>query len=59
MNELTNVNNIKFGKVFFLGKKTGLSLDDNIKTSGTVLAQYKLADLEQFMVGSFNGSKMS
>ena len=26
-----NVNRIKFGKVFFLGKKTSPSLDDNIK----------------------------
>ena len=32
INKLTNVNHIKFGKVFFLGKRTGPSLDDNIKT---------------------------
>ena len=32
INKLANVNHIKFGKVFFLGKKTGPSLDDNIET---------------------------
>ena len=31
INKLTNVNHIKFGKVFFLGKKTDPSLDNNIK----------------------------
>ena len=36
INKLTNVNHIKFGKALFLGKKTGLSIDDNIKTLVTI-----------------------
>ena len=33
INKLANVKHIKFGKALFLGKKTGPSLDDNIKIS--------------------------
>ena len=44
INNLTNANHIKFGKVFFLGKKT--NLDDNLT-------------LEQFMVGHFNAINVS